>query len=265
MFHNKTILITGGTGTFGEKFIYKLLSENKSLPKKLILLGRNKNSLLNIQRTVISNGIACEILFCDLLNFDPDTIFRKEKIDILLQCAGYLKQQSFLHGNLSEIEKENQLNYLIPINFIHKFLYNYDFTKENLARVINVLSLAGTVPSPTMLGYSASKSALKHFTDGLRLELNKIPHGNNIHIHNITLSLFESNMTENISKYKFIAPSCPDMIVNSVYTELMNGRKDIAIGLQTKSAMLINGLAPGIMKMIAGSTSPGISHDGKIT
>jgi len=29
--------------------------------------------------------------------------------------------------------------------------------------------------------------------------------------------------------------------------------------------MLINGLAPGIMKMIAGSTSPGISHDGKIT
>lgn len=264
MFINRTVLITGGTGTFGEKFIYKILSNHRDLPKKILLIGRNKNSLLNLQRTIISHGVSCEYFIEDLLRIDPDKIFSAYKIDILIQCAGHLKQQSFLHGDITEIERESQLNYLIPVKFIHRFLYNYDFTEKNSAHIINVLSLAGIVPSPTMLGYSAAKSALNHFTQGLRLELDQIPHGQNVKIHNITLSLFESNMTENISKFKMVRPSCPEQVVNSVYTELQNGREDMAIGLQTRGAMLISGLAPGLMKIIAKNTAPEITNDGRV-
>lgn len=264
MFLNRTMLITGGTGTFGEKFIFKILSNTRDLPKKIILIGRNKNSLLNLQRTIISNGVSCDYHVANLLHLNPDLFFSKYSIDILVQCAGYLKQQSFLHGSMADIEKESQLNYLIPVKFIHRFLNNYDFTKENSAHIINVLSLAGIVPSPTMLGYSAAKSALSHFTQGLRLELNKIPHGQNVKIHNITLSLFESNMTENISKFKNVSPACPKQIVNSVYTELQNGREDMAIGLQTRGAMLMSGLAPGLMKIIASNSSPEITNDGQL-
>lgn len=40
MFHNKSILITGGTGSFGRKFVRSLLSEHQ--PKKLIVYSRDE-------------------------------------------------------------------------------------------------------------------------------------------------------------------------------------------------------------------------------
>ena len=40
MFNNKVILITGGTGSFGNEFVSKLLNHSK--PKKLIIFSRDE-------------------------------------------------------------------------------------------------------------------------------------------------------------------------------------------------------------------------------
>ena len=41
MFKNKSILITGGTGSFGKKFVKKVLDKNKDI-KKLIIFSRDE-------------------------------------------------------------------------------------------------------------------------------------------------------------------------------------------------------------------------------
>ena len=46
MFDNKTVLITGGTGSFGKKFIYKTI--NKFNPKKLIIYSRDEMKQWNM-------------------------------------------------------------------------------------------------------------------------------------------------------------------------------------------------------------------------
>ena len=40
MFNSKTILITGGTGSFGKEFIKQILKNSK--PKKLIIFSRDE-------------------------------------------------------------------------------------------------------------------------------------------------------------------------------------------------------------------------------
>ena len=48
MFNNKTILITGGTGSFGKKFIKILLS--KYNPKKVIVYSRDELNYSHLQK-----------------------------------------------------------------------------------------------------------------------------------------------------------------------------------------------------------------------
>jgi 3-oxoacyl-[acyl-carrier protein] reductase len=262
MFVNQTILLTGATGSLGEKLIYKII---KDKPKRLILLGRNKNILLNLQKTIKSNKILCDLVYFDFLEDNIDSrleeIFSKYKPEVIIQAAGHLCQQSFSHGDLVEVEKEMIINYLVPIKIINKFISHLD-TKSD-GTIINILSLSGLVPSPTMLGYSASKSALKHFTEGLRIELAKIKE-KRIKICNVTLGLFSSSMTENIQKYRYINSQCPIQIVNSIYTELMSGKEDINVGLYVVGASILNSFAPAVMKIIVDKTSPNISEDGRL-
>jgi 3-oxoacyl-[acyl-carrier protein] reductase len=263
MFTNQTIMLTGASGSLGEKLIFKLL---KDKPKRFLLVGRNKNSLLNLQKTIRANKIPCELIYLDFLDPNLDDylegIFSYHKPTVLIQAAGYLCQQSFLHGNISEIEKEMRINYIVPIKLIDKFISHLSESTPGL--VINILSLAGLVPSPTMLGYSASKSALKHFVEGLRIELTKTPTASAVRLCNVTLGLFDSSMTENIQKYKYVNSQCPSQLVDSIYSELMSGKDDIMVGLYAIGARIVNSLAPGVMRMIAEKTSPEITSDGKL-
>ena len=48
MFNNKSILITGGTGSFGKKFIEMVLKKFK--PKRLIVYSRDEQKQFQLQQ-----------------------------------------------------------------------------------------------------------------------------------------------------------------------------------------------------------------------
>ena len=51
MFNNKTILVTGGTGSFGKKIIKKILNDYK--PKKIIIYSRDELKQYNLQKELV--------------------------------------------------------------------------------------------------------------------------------------------------------------------------------------------------------------------
>jgi UDP-N-acetylglucosamine 4,6-dehydratase len=51
MFNNKSILVIGGTGSFGKKIIKKLLTDYN--PKKVIIYGRDELKQYNLQSDLI--------------------------------------------------------------------------------------------------------------------------------------------------------------------------------------------------------------------
>ena len=48
MFNSKTILITGGTGSFGKEFIKQILQNSK--PRKLIIFSRDELNSMNLRK-----------------------------------------------------------------------------------------------------------------------------------------------------------------------------------------------------------------------
>ncbi len=57
MFNNKTILITGGTGSFGNKFVSVVLNEYK--PKKIIIYSRDEYKQYLMQKKFPENKFKC--------------------------------------------------------------------------------------------------------------------------------------------------------------------------------------------------------------
>ena len=107
MFNNKTLLITGGTGTFGVNFI-KYLIDNKINFKKIIIFSRDEFKQFNLQ-----NSFDKKIL--NKLRFFLGDIRDKERlksafkdVDIIIHAAA-LKQVPAAEYNPIEFIKTNIL------------------------------------------------------------------------------------------------------------------------------------------------------------
>ena len=48
-FHNKTILVTGGTGSFGKSLVDQIIKKNKNI-KKLIIFSRDELKQFNLSK-----------------------------------------------------------------------------------------------------------------------------------------------------------------------------------------------------------------------
>ena len=54
MLNNKSVLITGGTGSFGKKFVEVILKKYK--PKKIIIYSRDELKQFEMQKTIPSRN-----------------------------------------------------------------------------------------------------------------------------------------------------------------------------------------------------------------
>lgn len=70
----------------------------------------------------------------------------------------------------SMITKQFNINALGTMKFTHKFL---PLLRQYRSRLINVCSHCSIQPLPGLSSYSASKSALMSWTEGLRMEIGK--------------------------------------------------------------------------------------------
>ena len=104
MFNSKTILITGGTGSFGKEFIKQILQNSK--PRKLIIFSRDELKQYELKKKFSSKELK-------LLRFFIGDVRDKErvnqalnKVDIVIHAAA-LKQVDTAEYNPIETIKTN--------------------------------------------------------------------------------------------------------------------------------------------------------------
>ena len=70
MFNKKTVLITGGTGSFGKQFINKILKN--FAPKKIIIFSRDelKQSEMMTEKLIIKNDKIVRFFLGDIRDFE---------------------------------------------------------------------------------------------------------------------------------------------------------------------------------------------------
>lgn len=168
---NKRVLLTGASGGIGRELAFELGRQGASL----LLSGRKTLVLDNIASAIVNLGGKAEILPGDLTAAGgPQRLIAEatrngEALDVVVNCAGI----SFF-GMTEDLgaEKLQQLwrtNVLAPMQLAQAVLPLFKAQRSGL--IVNVGSIFGSIGFPCFSAYSASKFALRGFSEALRREL----------------------------------------------------------------------------------------------
>ena len=162
----KNVLLTGSTGTLGEKIIEILKENNYNV---IGTYNSNENKALEIK-----NKYQIELIKCnlqnekDINNLVDKVITKYKKIDILINNAAFYQDEP-----LNEKTKETFLK-VLDINLVSPFLLSKKIGKYMLenknGKIINIVSTNGIdTYYPESIDYDASKAGLINLTKNLAL------------------------------------------------------------------------------------------------
>lgn len=189
--NNKTILITGASSGIGKELAIKFLTKANC---KVIGVGRNEEKFKKLIDTLEVNkenfsyylyDVSIEKNWIELKNKLKDT-----PVDIIINNAGILPPfESFEHltnrlKNNCETENinnnetlfQNEIGKVMNTNYMSAVYgcayFSEIIEKSTTPAIINISSSSSLCALPGISIYSASKSALKSFTECLSLEKN---------------------------------------------------------------------------------------------
>ena len=163
----KTIVITGAGSGIGKELTLQLERNNH-----LILLGRDKDKLETVKQNC-SNASSCSTVICDLSNLASinaaiNEIYNQcDHIDYVFNNAGISASVPFMKQEDTKIQNMIDTNVTGTILFTKKCL---PLLLPNQGSIINVGSMFGDIAHPLYAVYSASKFAIRGFSDALRRE-----------------------------------------------------------------------------------------------
>ncbi|AAY80634.1 3-oxoacyl-ACP reductase [Sulfolobus acidocaldarius] len=170
------------------------------------------------------------------------------KIDVLVNNAGFGIYGSFLETSLDEEEYMVKTLFLAPIYFTKAVLPH--MVKRRSGSIVNIVSEAAYVTTPKLLIYSAAKSALASFTNGLWAEMRKY----NVKVSGIYPGPVKTNFTSHPSFSKNTASIFdkyavePQEVANAVIKGIKTGKREIYVPSKLK-------IDPYILKLSMASQS----------
>lgn len=165
----QTAVVTGATSGIGRAISLVLAREGAGLG----LVGRDRERLEEVARTAGMSSPGVVALPTDLaLTAEAEGLAQQieEKlggVDILVFCAGVYSRGTLETAPLSDLDSHLQVNLRAPVQLTRMLL------PALIARQGQVVFMNSSVGAAPGVGfYSASKHALKAFTDTLRAEVN---------------------------------------------------------------------------------------------
>lgn len=219
----KTILITGGASGIGLESAKQFLAEGA----KVIITGRNQQKLDEAKRlypavTAIQNDVADAEQAQKLYN----QIEALGGIDVLYNNAGVINPPNNLAKTNDQITDlaayEMNINYLGVIRLNNLFLKMLESRRESA--IINTTSILSYIPSNGAPTYSATKAALRFYTESLRnhLEIAK----SNIKVFELLPPLVATDMAKGIDA-KTITP---EKLVKALIDSIHKNKFTIRVG-----------------------------------
>lgn len=194
----KVALITGASRGIG-KAIAKVLNENGAT---VYLVARDAEKLSVVTHEIDPTGDTAFSCVCDITSetsiYEMFKRFKADNIsfDILVNAAGIAKSSAI--ENLSLEQWDQVLDTNITAQMVLAKHCFEDMKEKGGGKIINIASILGTVASPGMSAYSASKGAVIMFTKTLAVELSKY----NIQANAIAPGYINTDMTKKMMSDK---------------------------------------------------------------
>jgi uncharacterized protein len=171
------VAITGASSGIGEVYARRLAPEHD-----LILIARREERLEALAAQITATTEAqVETIVADLTNEDDlnrvaARLMVEERLVLLVNNAGFGTKGRFWEASLVSQERMHKLHVMATVKLTHAVLQR--LVAANRGAIINVASVSAYVRAAGSVSYSATKSWMTAFTEGLYLELKSL--GSNV-------------------------------------------------------------------------------------
>ncbi|GAA1275267.1 SDR family oxidoreductase [Saccharothrix xinjiangensis] len=168
-FAGGTAVLTGAASGMGEQMAYGLARRGS----RLVLIDRDADRLAEVAGRI--RGVEVDAVVADLSDVSglddlvADVLTRNPRPTLLVNNAGVALGGTFDQVSAEEFDWVMDVNFRAPVALTRLFLPR--LLDSPGSHVVNVSSLFGLIAPPGQTAYSASKFALRGFTEALRHEL----------------------------------------------------------------------------------------------
>jgi len=167
-------LITGASSGIGATFARQLALRGYDL----VLVARRRDRLEQEVRAIqAGHAVQAEILPADLtseagLKAVEDRIAAAPNLEFLVNNAGFGVTGRFFSVAMDGQDQMHRLHVLAPMRLMHAALQG--MVARGRGNIINVSSVSGFGQNPGSVSYSATKTWMSSFTEGIYMELKSV-------------------------------------------------------------------------------------------
>ena len=245
-----TVVLTGACGGIGQVLARQLAASGASL----YLCGRDEVTLKSLQqelRVQASGDQFIEARAVDLT--DDQEIDRwlqsfdqlRRPVNVLVNNAGICKFDMFEQLNDRDIEQIMNLNSVVPMKLTRRLLPVLKQQAE--ARVVNIGSTFGAIGFPGYAVYSASKYAIRGFSQALRRELSDTGIRVGCILPRATRTAINSDRVVEMNRKLKVAMDPPEKVAAAVVGFVASSRGELALGWPEKLFVRLNSVFPALV------------------
>ncbi len=253
--NEQVIVVTGASSGIG-------LCTAESAAKqgaKVVLAARSDNALADaVGRIQAQQGegfhvhadVSCR---ADLQKVAEEAIGRFGRIDTWVNNAG-----TSIYGRLDQVSDEDSRR-LFEINFwgvVYGSLVALPYLKRDGGALINVGSEVSEAAVPLLGMYTASKHAVKGFTDSLRIEVEEIDKAP-VSITLIQPTATDTPFPQHARNYLEVEPKLPtpmidpQKVADAILDAAVTPARAVKVGMMSKVNTAMSKLAPGLGEKMA--------------
>lgn len=241
------VLLTGATGGIGREAALALAAQGADL----LLTGRNASRLEALRTAIAEGGGRARYVAADLVTAEgrrrviAAANAHPGGINVLVNNAAVGAFGHFVRQGDEEIERIVSTNLLATMLLTRGLLPMLQ--NQPWASVVNVGSMLGSLATPGQVAYSASKYALRGFTEGLRRELAGSPVRVVYVAPRATDTAMNGDQLRRFNARFRVAMDSPKAVAAGIVRAIASGPTERFLGWPEKLFVRINALLPGIV------------------
>jgi short-subunit dehydrogenase len=242
-----TILITGASGGIGGAIARQLAERGASL----ILVNRDGEKLEALAAQLRATGGKVTPLVGDLAQpGEParlvrDALAQAGSIDILINCAGVQNFGFFAEESAADTATLFNVNTIAPIAMVNAVLPH--MLERGKGQIVNLGSIFGSIGFPCFASYSASKFALRGFSEALRRELAGTGIGVTYVAPRFTKTAFNRSVVTRMADALKMNQDEPESVATSVIATIERDDRECYLGWPEKLFVRINSILPRLV------------------
>jgi short-subunit dehydrogenase len=241
------ILLTGAAGGIGRELAEALGAKGA----RLGLLGRTDASVASLEHLVATQRLDAIVLQADLTDASARRLAVSRmvqafgRVDVLINLAGVLDFRFFDQADAGAITRTMQINVEAPMQMVREVLPA--MLGRGSGRIVNVGSTFGSIGYPGFAAYSASKFALRGFSQALRREL----HGTGVGVTYVApravRTAFNPPAVHLMAERKLMHMDEPDWVASHIVRAIEKERSEAYLGFPESLFARLNGVFPSLV------------------